>query len=78
MGYTCTGHIGYTATPASKACKARLGEVKNAQLTTAINGTSSNTNNVSTLGLTVSDPPTQSEVHALANKLDELINALRR
>ena len=40
--------------------------------------TSSNSNSVSTLGLTVSDPPTQSEVQVLANKLDELINTLRR
>ena len=54
------------------------GEVTNAQLTQAINGTSSNTNAVSTLGMTVSDPPTQGEVQALADKIDELILALRR
>ena len=29
------------------------------------------------LGLTVSNPPTQAQVQALAEKLDELINALR-
>jgi hypothetical protein len=29
------------------------------------------------LGLGVSDPPTQAQVVALANKLDELISALR-
>ena len=40
--------------------------------------TSANSNGVSTLGLTVSDPPTQAEVQSVANKLDELINALRR
>jgi hypothetical protein len=28
--------------------------------------------------LVVSDPPTQGEVQQIANKLDELINALRR
>ncbi len=28
------------------------------------------------LGLTVSDPPTQAEVQAIADKLDELINTL--
>lgn len=28
------------------------------------------------LGLSVSDPPTQAEVQALADKLDELINTL--
>jgi hypothetical protein len=33
---------------------------------------------VAVLGLTVSDPPTQSEVQDLANKLDELITAMRR
>jgi len=30
------------------------------------------------LGLTVSNPPTQAQVQALADKLDELIDALRR
>jgi hypothetical protein len=33
---------------------------------------------VATLGLTFSDPPTQMEMQALANTLDELIAALRR
>ena len=33
---------------------------------------------VATLGLGVSDPPTQAEVQSIADKLDELINALRR
>jgi hypothetical protein len=33
---------------------------------------------VATLGLTVSDPPRQMEMQALANKLDELSAALRR
>ncbi len=32
---------------------------------------------VEPLGLTVSNPPTQAQVQALANKLDELINTLR-
>ena len=41
-------------------------------------GTSSNSNGVATLGLSVSNPPQQSEVQAIADKLDELINALRR
>ena len=44
----------------------------------AIAGTSSNSNGVGTLGLGVSDPPTQAEVQSIADKLDELINALRR
>ncbi|MFN0075461.1 MAG: hypothetical protein ACKVY0_03190 [Prosthecobacter sp.] len=54
------------------------GEVTNAQLTTAINGTSSNSNAVAALGMTVSDPPTQSEMQQIADKMDELILALRR
>jgi hypothetical protein len=33
---------------------------------------------VSTLGFAVSDPPMQSEVRQIMNKLDELIHALRR
>ena len=45
----------------------------------AINGTSSNISNaVNLLNMTVSDPPTQGEMQAIATKLDELINALRR
>lgn len=39
---------------------------------------SANTNGVQLLGLTVSDPPTQSELQAVANKIDELITAMRR
>jgi hypothetical protein len=31
---------------------------------------------VQPLGLTVSNPPTQAQVQAIANKLDELINSL--
>jgi len=54
------------------------GEVTNADLSSAIDGTSTNSNGVSTLGMAVSDPPTQSEVQQIADKLDELINTLRR
>jgi hypothetical protein len=43
-----------------------------------ISGTSANSNGVGTLGMAISDPPTQGEVQAIADKLDELINALRR
>ncbi len=48
------------------------------QLTDAGATTSSNSNGVSTLEMTVNDPPTQGEVLLIANKLDELITALRR
>jgi hypothetical protein len=58
------------------------GEVTAAQLAQeiafAFGGTSANSNTVQPLNLTVSDPPAQSDVQALANKLDELISALRR
>jgi len=50
----------------------------NTAIGTAIGGTSANTNAIGQLGLTVSDPPTQTELQAVANKLDELIAALRR
>jgi hypothetical protein len=43
-----------------------------------LSGTSNNSNGVAALGLAVSDPPTQGEMQAIANKLDELIGALRR
>jgi hypothetical protein len=33
---------------------------------------------VTGLGLTISNPPTQAQVQALANKIDELIDTLRR
>ncbi len=54
------------------------GEVTTMQLNSAINGTSSNSNAVNTLAMTVSDPPTVGEVQAIASNLDELILALRR
>ena len=54
------------------------GEVTNAQLTAAINGSSSNSNAVAALGMTVSDPPTQSEMQMIVNRFDELVLALRR
>ncbi len=34
-------------------------------------------NVVTPLGLAVSNPPTQAEVQAIANKLDELLNSLQ-
>ena len=49
-----------------------------ANVDAAIAGTSANSNGVGTLGLVISDPPTQAEVQAIMDKLDELINALRR
>jgi hypothetical protein len=54
------------------------GQVSSMDLNSALGGTSANSNGVAQLGLTVSDPPTQSELQTVANKLDELISALRR
>ncbi len=54
------------------------GEVTNAQLTAAINETSHNSNAVAALGMTVSDPPTQSEIQMIADRFDQLLTALRR
>lgn len=58
------------------------GEVSTQQLSNAIAvavaTTSSNSNAVASLGIVVSDPPTQADVQAAVNKLDELILALRR
>ena len=50
-----------------------------AQLNAAIGGTSSNSNGVGNLSLTINNnPPQQSEVQPIADKVDELINSLRR
>jgi hypothetical protein len=39
---------------------------------------SANSNGVFALGMNVSDPPTQSEVQEIADKIDELLAALKR
>ena len=66
------------------------GEVTAAQLNTELTNltvsltsnllaqSSNNSNGVSLLGLTVSDPVLPAEVQAIVSKLDELITALRR
>ena len=58
------------------------GEVTLADLNNAVlnvlNQSSANINGVGTLAIGISNPPTQSEVQQIANKLDELIQALRR
>ena len=55
------------------------GEVTFSDLTNELTmNTSANTNSVSTMGIFANDPPTQSDVQTVIDKLDELINALRR
>ena len=54
------------------------GEVSLQQLNDAIATTSANSDGVSTLDLFPSDTPTQAEVQDVVNKINELIEALRR
>jgi hypothetical protein len=54
------------------------GEVSQQQLDDAISGTSANTNNVSTLGQSADSSYNPNQIQDLINKVDELINALRR
>jgi hypothetical protein len=73
-----SGSDGAQGPPGPEGPQGPMGEISNMDLQNAIAGTSSNSNTVATLGMGVSDPPTQGEVQQIANKLDELINALRR
>ena len=50
----------------------------NTATSTILPQTSNNSNGVGLLGMSISDPPTQGEVQNICNRLDELINALRR
>ncbi|MGY8644204.1 MAG: hypothetical protein ACKVJU_24310 [Verrucomicrobiales bacterium] len=54
------------------------GEVSQQALDDAISTTSTNSNGVTELARVISDPPTQADVQAIADKLDELIGVLRR
>lgn len=69
---------GPEGTPGTNGIDGLPGEVSQAVLDAAIAGTSGNSNGVGLLNLFVSDPPTQGELQAVANKVDELITALRR
>jgi hypothetical protein len=62
------------AGPAGEVTAVQLAQ----EISFAFGGTSANSNTVQPLALTVSDPPTQSEMQAIANKLDEVIAAPRR
>jgi hypothetical protein len=64
--------------PGTDGAPGPMGEVSAQQLSDAIAGTANNVNAIEPMNLTVSDPPTQSEMQTIANKLDELINALKR
>ncbi len=70
---------GFTGTDGGMGAQGLPGEVSNAQLSTAINGTSSNSNAVSTLNTPfTNDPPTLADLEVMRAKMNELITALRR
>lgn len=54
------------------------GEVSMAQLQSEIGATARHPSSVADLALSVNDPPTAFEVQSIANKIDELLAALRR
>jgi len=47
-------------------------------LSEALAGSSANTNGVPTLEIAISEPPTQAELQAVLDRLNEVILALRR
>ena len=73
------GPQGIPGPPGEPGSPGLPGEVTFADLTTELtNNTSANSNGVGTLGFFANDPPNQSDVQQIIDKLDELINALRR
>jgi len=73
------GSNGTDGAPGAPGTPGAPGEVSNAQLSTAINGTSSNTNAVATIDSPfVNDPPTLADLETMRAKMNELILALRR
>ncbi len=54
------------------------GEVSNATLAGEIAGTARNPNSVAPIPFTVSNPPTQAELQAVVDKVNELIGSLQR
>jgi hypothetical protein len=72
------GNDGAPGTNGVDGAQGPPGEVSNAQLSTAISGTSNNSNGVATLGQSADPNYQQAQIQDLINKVDELINALRR
>jgi hypothetical protein len=72
------GADGAQGPPGMDGAQGPPGEVSAQQLSDAIASTPSNVNAIEPMNLTVSDPPSQAEMQTIANKLDELINALKR
>jgi hypothetical protein len=72
------GEKGDKGDPGDQGPQGPPGEVSAQQLNDAIADTPHNPSSVSALGLNISDPPTQTELQQVLDKLNELINALRR
>jgi hypothetical protein len=73
------GPQGIPGPPGEPGTPGESGEVTFAALSTELtNNTSANSNGVGTLGFFANDPPNQSDVQQIIDKVDELINALRR
>ena len=72
------GGDGMPGEPGPEGPQGQAGEVTLQQLNDAIANTSANSDGVSTLDLFPSDPPTQAEMQDVVNKINELIEALRR
>ena len=55
-----------------------MGEVSNATLASEISGTARNPNSVAPIPFTVSNPPTQAELQAVVDKINEMLSAMQR
>ena len=68
--------------PAGEVTQSQLSNdlvnTQNAAVSTAMGLSSANSNGVPTFGGSISNPPTQAEVQALADAYNNLVNALRR
>ena len=72
------GAAGPQGNDGSQGLQGPPGEITGLDLINERSNHARNPTGVNLLGLVVSDPPTQSELQAVANKLDELITALIR
>ena len=73
-----SGPQGMTGNDGPQGPQGPVGEISSMDLNTAIGSTSANTNGVDLIAYSPSDPPTAADWQALADKMNELITALRR
>ncbi|HEV7406310.1 MAG TPA: hypothetical protein VGO11_25400 [Chthoniobacteraceae bacterium] len=82
VALTFDGSVGHFAFHIPRGDPGAPGEVSSAAMNIAISsaiaGTAQNPGGVGALGLTISDPPTQAEMQALAAHVEELRAALQR